>query len=130
MLPLMLTLGMALSAFAQMSIMEMEPEVKFGAMAKMTLLETVHDFGEITKEKPVTHTFTFKNEGNAPLIISSVKTSCGCTASNYTKEAIAPGEFGEVTATYNAAKEGTFNKSIQVVSNGGESTLFIKGIVL
>ena len=50
------------------------------------------NFGEIRQGKPVTTTFEFTNTGAAPLLISSVKTSCGCTASNWTKDAIQPGE--------------------------------------
>jgi hypothetical protein len=128
-IPILLMLFIAISAYSQMSTLLLEPEERASAMAKLSMLETVHDFGTIDKGTPVEHTFVFRNEGDAALIISNVKTSCGCTASDYTKEVIAPGETGEVKATYNAAKEGLFNKSIQVVSNGGEQTLFIKGEV-
>lgn len=92
---------------------------------------TVHDFGKIALNKPVTHEFRFKNSGNSPLIISSVQASCGCTVTDYSKDPIAPGAEGFVKATYNAAKSGIFTKTVTVNANSGESVvrLMIKGEV-
>lgn len=102
------------------------------AMAKFTWEETTHDFGKIAQGKPVTYEFVFTNSSANPLVISSVKGSCGCTVTDYTKEAIAPGKKGSVKATFNAAAAGPFNKSIRVTGNveGGAETLYIKGEVL
>ncbi|MEM6265496.1 MAG: DUF1573 domain-containing protein, partial [Bacteroidota bacterium] len=80
--------------------------------------EAVHDFGPITQGTPVTHRFEFTNEGTQAVKIERVKPSCGCTAANYSKTAVAPGETGFVEATYNAAAAGTFNKSITVFFEG------------
>jgi hypothetical protein len=93
--------------------------------------ETEHDFGKIKKGVPVTTTFTYTNIGKAPLSVSDVKASCGCTVPEYTKEVVAPGKTGTVKATYNAANVGTFLKSITVTSNveGGPVILTIKGEV-
>jgi hypothetical protein len=92
---------------------------------------TVHDFGKIPLSKPVTHEFRFKNSGNAPLIISSVQASCGCTVTDYSKDPIAPGAEGFVKATYDAAKAGVFTKTVTVNANSEESVvrLMIKGEV-
>lgn len=87
---------------------------------KATFDRTVHNFGKIPQGVPVTTTFTVKNTGKAPLVISNVQASCGCTAPSYTKEPIAPGKTGIVTATYNAAAVGDFNKTIMVTHNAGE----------
>ena len=94
--------------------------------------ETTHNFGKIAKDVPVTHEFSFTNRGETPLIISNVKGSCGCTVTDYTKESIAPGESGMVKATYNAAKVGTFHKTVKVTANteDGPVVLSIKGEVL
>lgn len=51
-----------------------------------------HDFGEIKTDTIVSHAFVFKNTGTGPLLIHKVKTSCGCTVSDYPKEAILPDE--------------------------------------
>lgn len=92
---------------------------------------TVFDFGKIKLNVPVTHEFTFTNTGDAPLIISSVQASCGCTIASYTKDPIAPGAEGFVKATYNAAKIGQFTKSVTVNANTADGVvqLTIKGEV-
>ncbi len=91
----------------------------------------IHDFGEIPQGKPVTIEFTFTNSGDAPLIITDVKTSCGCTAPDYPKEPIAAGKKSTIKVTYNAAAVGAFNKVITVLTNEKETTktLTIKGTV-
>jgi hypothetical protein len=80
----------------------------------------------------VTHEFRFTNSGDGPLVISSVKASCGCTVTDYSKDPIAPGTEGYVKATYNAAKAGVFTKSVTVNANANESVvqLIIKGEVV
>jgi len=94
--------------------------------------ETEHDFGKIKKGVPVTTTFSYANVGKAPLSVSDVKASCGCTVPEYTKDVVAPGKSGTVKATFNAANVGTFLKSITVTSNveGGPVILTIKGEVI
>lgn len=90
-----------------------------------------YDFGTIALSKPVSHRFTLTNNGNAPLIISRVATTCGCTASEYPKEAILPGKSADIVITYNAASTGAFSKSATVYSNAADETvvLKVKGVV-
>jgi hypothetical protein len=94
--------------------------------------ETAFDFGKIKQNVPATHQFTFVNKGSAPLVISSVQASCGCTVTEYSKDAIAPGQRGFVKATYNAAKTGVFTKTVTINANTDETTvlLTIKGEVV
>lgn len=94
--------------------------------------ETAFDFGKIKLNVPVTHEFTFVNKGTAPLVISSVQASCGCTVAEYSKEPIPVGQSGFVKARYNAAKAGVFNKTVTINANTAETTmqLSIKGEVL
>jgi hypothetical protein len=94
--------------------------------------ETTHDFGEIKKGVPVTHDFTFVNTTNETILITNVKASCGCTATNYTKTPIKPGETGFVSAKYNAASTGNFSKTVTVTFNENEAprVLTVKGKVL
>lgn len=93
--------------------------------------EDSFDFGLIEKGKPVSHDFTFTNTGKQTVLITNVKASCGCTATNYTKTPIKPGESGFVTATYNAASPGSFNKTVTVTTNDTDNKkiLIIKGKV-
>jgi len=92
-----------------------------------------HDFGSVREQGgPVSHDFVFTNTGEAPLIISSVRASCGCTTPKWSKEPIAPGEKGSITAQYNPMnRPGTFRKSISVTANTGLPTtvLYIQGVV-
>lgn len=98
--------------------------------AAFTWQETIHDFGKIKRNVPVSYKFTFKNSGDGPLIIATVNASCGCTVAEYSKEPIPAGGEGFVKATYNAANPGTFNKTVTVNANTGAPVLLvIKGIV-
>lgn len=100
--------------------------------ASFNWTQTVHDFGTIKKDAPVTYSFSFQNSGDHPLVIVSVKGSCGCTVADYTKGEIPAGQVGQVDATYNAAVIGIFNKTITVNANTGEGpiTLRIQGEVV
>jgi hypothetical protein len=99
------------------------------AVAKFTS-ETVN-LGNIKVGNPVTATFTLTNIGNEDLIIENVTPGCGCTKSDYTKEPIKPGKTGSITATYNAAAVGNFNKSVYVKFMGvdEQKTITIVGVV-
>jgi hypothetical protein len=91
-----------------------------------------HDFGTLDQNKPATYQFTFTNTTGKDVLLTAVKPACGCTAANYTKTVIKPGEKGFVEATYNAAAAGPFNKSVTVTTNeeGNPSkTLVFRGTV-
>ena len=81
--------------------------------------KTTHDFGVFKEEAGLqTAIFEFTNVGDEPLYLNNVKASCGCTATDYTKEPITPGNKGFVKASYNPQnRPGKFNKSITVTTN-------------
>ncbi|MDP8237193.1 MAG: DUF1573 domain-containing protein, partial [Candidatus Erginobacter occultus] len=80
--------------------------------------ETVFDAGESWEGEVVTHTFTFTNTGDAELKITRVRTSCGCTASNLSSDTIAPGESGEIKASFNTRNyRGKKSQPVYVTSN-------------
>ncbi len=79
--------------------------------------KTTYNFGNLAQGVPTTAEFKFKNKGKTPVIITDVKTSCGCTASDYSKEPVKPGAWGYVKATYNAAAVGPFSKTVTVITN-------------
>lgn len=89
----------------------------------ITFTESVFDFGEIEQGEIVEHVFVFENTGNAPLIISNAKGSCGCTIPKYEKEvAIAPGETSEMLVRFNSrGKSGVQSKTVTVYSNAQNS---------
>ncbi|NLZ72803.1 MAG: DUF1573 domain-containing protein [Bacteroidales bacterium] len=101
-----------------------QAEIKFD---KMT-----HDFGEFSESNPVvTAVFTFKNVGDAPLVIHRAMGSCGCTVPEYTQEPILPGKEGTLKVTYNGKGRypGYFKKSITVRTNAKTEMfrLFVEG---
>ena len=89
------------------------------------------NFENIPHGQPVSKVFTFDNTGEAPLIISNVQSSCGCTVADYSKEAILPGKSGYVKLTYNAANKGAFNKVVTITANTEPNVvlLHVKGNV-
>lgn len=102
------------------------------ATAAFAWTQTTFDFGKIKLNNPVTNEFSFTNTGDAPLVISGVTASCGCTVAEYTKDPIEPGAKGFVKATYNAAKVGVFSKTVTINANTEEGVvqLTIKGEVV
>lgn len=84
-----------------------------------------HDFGEVLQGTSLSHTFTFKNTGSTPLVLEKVKPSCGCTAVDYTKEALKPGEEGFVTVGYDATKVGFFSKKVSLKFKGDEDFVYL-----
>jgi hypothetical protein len=93
----------------------------------------VHNFGTIKEDGGlVSKTFKFTNNGDTPLIISKVSSSCGCTASEWSKEPLLPSGESTIKITYNPkGKPGPFNQSITIYSNASASgkVLTIRGHV-
>ena len=117
------TLCMALTAVAMMA---QNPVITFE--------KTEHDFGKINEaDGRVSVVFSFKNEGMAPLVLSNVRASCGCTTPTWTKEPVEPGQSGSITVTYNPnGRPGRFQKTVTITSNASEPTkkVYIKGEVI
>ena len=77
-----------------------------------------HDFGEISLGSSVEFSFKFKNTGEYPLIIQSVKAACGCTVlKDWPKEAIMPGESGEIPIVFTAKFPGDQKKYVSIIAN-------------
>ncbi len=109
-------------------------EIVADGLAKIKFVEETHDFGNIKEGTQATYEFKFTNVGTAPLMLESVQASCGCTTPEWSKEPIAPGQTGKVTATFNSSgRPGTFTKTITVKYNGAVESntnyLTIKGFV-
>ena len=86
-------------------------------------LESEKNMGTIEEGQQLAVGFRFKNTGDKPLIIRSVRPSCGCTAANPPEEPIAPGAEGEIKANFNSqGRSGTNNKTLTVVANTKGST--------
>ncbi|AKD02893.1 DUF1573 domain-containing protein [Pontibacter korlensis] len=68
----------------------------------MTFQQTEYDFGSIKQGETVEHTFEFTNTGSTPLVIESATATCGCTAPDWTRKPVAPGEKGFVQVKFNS----------------------------
>ncbi|WP_047547967.1 DUF1573 domain-containing protein [Psychroserpens sp. Hel_I_66] len=92
----------------------------------------VVDYGTITQNSDGVRQFTFTNTGDAPLLITNVKTSCGCTVPSYSKAPILPGDSGALEIKYDTKRLGAFTKTVTVTSNaeGGNKILKIKGTII
>ena len=66
---------------------------------KAVWTKDVHDFGEISQGTPVSVEFLFTNNGDAPLFIADVLTSCGCTVPDFPKEPITTGKSSKIKVT-------------------------------
>jgi len=85
---------------------------------EMTFVTEKHDFGTIVQGDKVVYDFKFKNSGNSDLVITDAKGSCGCTVPEYPKEAIKPGEPGEIKVSFNSTgKSGKQTKSVTLFCN-------------
>ncbi len=94
---------------------------------RITFTESAHNFGDITQGDRVTHVFKYENTGNEPLIRSDVRTTCGCTATNWDREPLAPGATAEITVNFNSrGKMGMQNKVVTILSNAINSTERVK----
>ena len=81
-------------------------------------LDSTKNLGAIKEGQVLKIGFRFKNAGDKPLILESVRPGCGCTLAEYPKEAIAPGKEGEIIASFDSkGREGTQHKTITVIAN-------------
>ncbi|NBW27414.1 MAG: DUF1573 domain-containing protein [Flavobacteriaceae bacterium] len=106
-----------------------------GAKIEFLNKDNTIDYGIVSKDSDNgLRTFEFKNTGDAPLIISNVQSTCGCTVPTKPKEPIMPGMMGKIEVKYNM-NPGPIRKTITVESNainveGGKVALKIRGEVI
>lgn len=92
--------------------------------AQMTFKTNTYDFGDIPRKGGnVECEFEFVNDGDSPLVITRVITSCTCTKAVYSKKPIAPGQTSTMKIIYEPHKKepGVFHKVIQIFTNAPES---------
>ncbi|NMH27000.1 DUF1573 domain-containing protein [Flavobacterium silvaticum] len=106
-----------------------------GAKIEFFAKDNTVDYGKVAKgSDDGLRTFEFTNTGDAPLIISNVESTCGCTVPSKPTEPIMPGKMGKIDVKYNM-NPGKINKTIYVDSNAvnvdkGRVALHIIGEVI
>ncbi len=91
-----------------------------------------HDFGDLKQGVPVNYVFKFKNVSDKPFVIDNIRTTCGCTAADWSELVVESNATDEIKITYDSRKTGYFRKKIKVFfseQRKGE-TLYIEGYVL
>ncbi|NLA15693.1 MAG: DUF1573 domain-containing protein [Bacteroidales bacterium] len=95
--------------------------------------KTIHDFGDFRiDDGPKSHTFTFTNKWDKPIVIQTVVSSCGCAAPEWTRAPVKPGEKGTIKVTFsNDQGPYPFDKSLAVYIAGFPRpyVLRIRGVV-
>ena len=106
--------------------------VEVGPLPILSFEQPVFDFGQVESGEVVEHTFSFKNSGEGPLIITNATASCGCTVPSWPKEPIEPNGSGEIRIRFDSkGKSGNQNKTVTIMANTqpSKTTLTVKGIV-
>lgn len=109
-----------------------QPATPTGPTTVMSFDATEFDFGTVDEGEKVSHTYSFKNTGDEPLILSNAKGSCGCTVPKWPKEPIPPGEDGEIIVEFNSKnKKGKRNQKVTITANTNppQSFIYLKGEV-
>ncbi|NVJ85221.1 MAG: DUF1573 domain-containing protein [Algoriphagus sp.] len=112
-------LGLLFSALLMVVAFQMQAQAQSGAV--ISFKEKSVDFGDIVQGAKVSHTFELTNTGDAPLVISNVAATCGCTVPSWPKEPVAPGSTAKIEVSFNSAgKMGKQNSIVRIYSNASE----------
>ena len=120
-LSLILSVGVLFGLQAQTN----EQEQK-GTQAEITFDKEVHDYGTIERNANGECVFTYTNTGKAPLILSNVRSSCGCAVPKWSREPLMPGQSASMTVRYNTASVGPINRTIVVQSNASKNRVVLR----
>ena len=95
--------------------------------AEIQFKEETIDYGKISRGSDGVRVFEFTNTGDAPLVITNVRSSCGCTIPKKPEEPILPGQTGQIEVKYDTNRAaGPFRKAITVSSNANSPTKILK----
>lgn len=112
--------GFSLNAQEETTVAKVDPNApKFKFETKTV------DYGIIERNSDGIRLLKFTNVGKSPLIISSAKSTCGCTVPSIPKEPIMPGESGEIAVKYDTNRIGKITKSITITSNADRPKIII-----
>ena len=92
----------------------------------------VHEYATIAQGANGECSFVVTNTGDAPLIITNCKGSCGCTVPKCDTTPIPPGQKSTVSVRYDTKRTGPINKSVTITSNAvnePDKIVRVKGMV-
>lgn len=111
---------------AQKSSTEEAPVKANQNAPEISFEKTVHDYGTIPYKGDGKCEFKFTNTGKEPLILTNVRSSCGCTVPKWPREPILPGQSEVIHVEYKTTRIGRINKSITVHSNAKNSSVVLR----
>jgi hypothetical protein len=96
------------------------------AAPKLSLPQSTHDFGVVSEDVELSHSFVIQNTGDAPLAIEYIDPDCAaCTVADYDKQ-VPPGGQGQITLKikpYSVLRQ--FTKRTKVFTNDPEQREFV-----
>jgi len=123
---LLWVLAIPVEGFSQIDTPVSGPQIEFD--------KETHDYGTIYVNGDGSCTFTFKNIGTEPLVLSNVRAGCGCTVPEWPRQPVLPGSSAQIKVRYTTLnRPHTINKTIVVTSNSvtkNTIVLRIKGEVV
>jgi len=104
-----------------------ERDATAGDFPEISFEETEHDFGTIINGTPVETVFKYTNTGKAPLVVSNIKSTCGCTVpQDWNKDPLAPGETAQFTVKFNGRGSNQVSKTITLTTNTEKGSEAVK----
>ena len=101
-----------------------EGEADTSALPRFGFDHKDYDFGVIIQGEKLKHVYTYTNTGGSDLVISNVRTSCGCTVPNWNKKPLPPGESEQIEVIFDSeGKRGTQRKTVTLVANTQPNTV-------
>ena len=80
--------------------------------------KTLHDFGEIENGTAVETVFSYTNSGRSPLVVTDIKSTCGCTVpQGWSKDPLMPGESSDFSVKFNGKGANKVSKTITLTTN-------------
>lgn len=95
-------LGFAQGIVVPQSVLDSIANPPLERVAGLVFDRECFDLGEIRDDsEPVQVTFTLTNEGDSPISVQRISSSCGCTTALHDTAAVLPGASAEIRAFYN-----------------------------
>lgn len=95
-----------------------DPQGNSTGQARISFDKDEHNFGKVIQGEVISYSFRVSNEGEGPLVIADVTSTCGCTVGEYPKQPLQPGEEGFIRVTFDSkGRQGFQSKVVTVVAN-------------
>jgi hypothetical protein len=107
--------------------------VNDAAFPSISFDKTEHDFGQIMNGTPVETTFSYSNTGKSPLVVTDIKSTCGCTVpQGWSKEPLMPGASSQFSVKFNGKGANKTSKTITLTTNTekGKETVRISAFII